>query len=142
MKSNHLVIKLGVTVFAVGVGALVFACSSSSTTNPAPPGDDASSPEDGGASSSGGSSSGGSSGGASSSGGSSSSGSSSGATNDASTDAAPDTGTAPCVNDGGASATCLSCATVATDPYNTCSQYFTVGCIPFDNSVVPAHPSL
>jgi hypothetical protein len=129
MRTNNMLLKLGTAVFAVGLGTVaVAACSSSS--NPTPD----TSTNDGGGSSSSGSSSSASSSGASSTG-SSSGGSSSGGD-------AGDASTAPvCVADGGAGAHCSSCATVATDPYNTCSQ-FTIGCIPFDNSVVPTHPAL
>jgi hypothetical protein len=124
MKTNNMLLKLGVAGLAVALGAAtVIACSSSS--NPAPETN-----LDAGGSSSGSSSSG-SSGGGSSSGGSSS-GSSSGAT-----DGGADTSTA-CVNDAGAM--CSSCATLPS--YNVCSPYFTTGCIPFNNSVVPTHPTL
>jgi hypothetical protein len=45
-----------------------------------------------------------------------------------------------CISDGDSSG-CRPCATPQTDPYNACSP-FASGCIPFDASRVPSHPSL
>lgn len=140
MKTNQWLVRLTSTLLVIASGAaLAVACSSGS--NPAPATNES---PDGTASSSGGSSggtSGGSSSGASasssggSSGGSSSGGSSSDAGDGGVTDAAP------CTNDGGDAALCHSCATLTSDPYNTCSSFVT-NCVPFNNSVVPQHPSL
>ncbi len=133
MRTNEVLLKLVTAAFAVGLGAAaVLACSSGS--NPTPE----TSNSDGGGSSGASSSSGSSSGGS----GSSSSGSSSGGSGSSSGGDAGDASPGPaCLPDGGAGAHCSSCATVVTDPYNTCSQ-FTTGCIPFDNSVVPMHSTL
>jgi hypothetical protein len=54
-------------------------------------------------------------------------------------------GTSSGVTDGAActpdaSPNCNSCATVATDPFNTCSQY-TASCVKFAHTV-PTHPML
>jgi hypothetical protein len=49
--------------------------------------------------------------------------------------------TPACVPDGGDASACNSCATVSTNPYNTCSAFVT-NCVPFNNAVVPAHPPL
>jgi hypothetical protein len=119
-------------ILAGSVGAaLAVACSSSDSVEPAPTIQD-SGPD--GKSSTTASSSGSGSGGNSST-------SSSGGTSSSSSGGSADGGDAApsnCTPD--ASANCNSCATVSTDPYNTCSA-FTVNCLKFATTV-PSYPPL
>jgi hypothetical protein len=101
----------GAGAFALGVACWAAAAACSSDNNNPAP----MMTDDGGGSSS----SGGGAGSSSSSGG--------GSTDDAA-----------CGSD---AATCNSCTTSDTDPYNACSSFVT-NCIPFDDTRVPAHPTL
>jgi len=121
MNANKSLLEItGVVLVAVAGTAAAVACSSSSSSPPVQVIDGGAS-EDSSSSSS--SSGGPSSSSSSSSGGSSEGGSSSGG---------------PCIPDGGAEASCNSCATIGGDgglgSYNTCSSVATVNCTPFNNA--------
>jgi hypothetical protein len=136
MKTNPMMFKLAGLALVTMAGAGVFiACSSDDNNGPGPViGDDSGASSSGtgssGASSSGTGSSGASSSGASSSGASSSGASSSGASSSSSGGS--------CVPDGGAAATCNSCATLTNDQYNRCSSY---GCAGFYNNSTHGVPA-
>jgi hypothetical protein len=66
--------------------------------------------------------------------------SSSGSTSDGSTDA-PTIDTGSCVTDASGCNSCYNAQQAAQDPLNACAPS-TVNCIPFDNTKVPAHPTL
>jgi hypothetical protein len=121
MNAHNSLFKItGVVLVAVAGTVAAVACSSSSNNNTPTNTIEAGASEDSSSSSSSG---GPSSSSSSSSGGSSEGGSSSGG---------------PCIPDGGAEASCNSCATIGGDAglgaYNTCSSVATVNCTPFNNA--------
>jgi hypothetical protein len=126
MKANLTNLKFAALALVAIAGTAGAVACSSDDTNSGGPTIDAGTPDTSASSS--GASSGGSSGASS---GASSSGSSSGAT-DAGSDAHANT---TCTSD---ASQCNSCGTVATDPYNTCSNY---GCAGAYNNASHGVPS-
>jgi hypothetical protein len=117
--------RVAIAVLVAATSLTAWSACSSDNSNPSP--DAGTDGTTGGSNSSSGSSSGSSN--------SSGSGSGSGRGSSGGSSGAGDSG---CASD---AMNCNSCDTPDADPYNSCSSFVT-GCIPFDDTRVPTHPTL